>query len=1121
MCPKQVKDSEVSLFLCLVKHKKNCYFANRELTNKKVQFMKRRLLPLLTLLALFSIHASAETDVSALFLNNWGFDSDFNYTKSESGNVAQEILQVPGWEMDISIDYTITGVYEFGTKKTFNTYGVVPSEGYDGSAGCLALSTGWNQSLMYYQVVTLPAGTYTIKSAWYNGSNQTAGSSLVGWIPVFGEDVMSTITSFPIGQWTTDEQTFTLTRESDGLIQLGYKAGSNSSSSNSAKVVLDYVKLFMEDDAAALDLAKQRLSDVIKEATALYGDGSGAEAGTLLTAINGSQNILQSSTAAFDDMITAKMVLEAAMQAYKEANVSIENPLDWTHLITNPSFEDTSNGWTNENMSAQVNNSFKKKDGTYYMEKWRSSAGIGDALLSQNLVDLPVGIYILKAAAQNTLSNSNQAQTGAVIFAGDTEVVVSAADDYSLQFTNIDGTTTIGFRAVNASGNWLATDNFRLYYCGGDLNDYKAELQRRIESAEEMLQAVRNSNVANAMQTAIENAKTELSKETADGYPTVAKALSNAIAIAKESNDAYTALDAALAIAETAYDATKNEAEAFKSVIDNAKAIAQSTESSNNDLADAVKALTDAQMAFNIANATGKEPVVKTLAVIQGATRLFVRLNCTTSGLKELGFCWSTEPEPTIYDHRTTTYYSNNGNIYYADTDVNDATVYYVRAYAISSGYAVGYGDVMKVATLPKGTIRWSYDNGADAAANARINAAVKGAVDIWNSVTSIDGFSTSVHYGSGTPTADCSYGGWMRIGPNASYQAIGTVMHEMAHGIGVGTHNNWSNSSIYRENTSRGYWNGARVDRVLQFLENSSTARLTGDNTHMWPYGINGAQEDNHTMILYYANGLIVEALGEDNLPPTDGAFATPAYTFVQDDDTKYYIKNEGDNRGLKTSYLWMNNANRLRWMETTSEDAMSNDSCAWYIHYNPVTCYYTFTNAGTGRTITYSNNLSTSDNPNATAARFQLLPARATVKTGKYTFAAQSYWIVSPTSRNALCGNAAGSVGTVAFNHANSSNTQRWLIMTADEVKAFGEAIGDEAVSVKTPLANDEACLNVLGGKGNITVSANGKGQKLNVLSLDGRLIETIYVQSNSSAEINLPSGVYIIGNQKVVVR
>ena len=123
-----------------------------------------------------------------------------------------------------------------------------------------------------------------------------------------------------------------------------------------------------------------------------------------------------------------------------------------------------------------------------------------------------------------------------------------------------------------------------------------------------------------------------------------------------------------------------------------------------------------------------------------------------------------------------------------------------------------------------------------------------------------------------------------MRIGPNASYQAIGTVMHEMAHGIGVGTHNNWSNSSIYRENTSRGYWNGARVDRVLQFLENSSTARLTGDNTHMWPYGINGAQEDNHTMILYYANGLIVEALGEDNLPPTDGAFATPAYTFVQE---------------------------------------------------------------------------------------------------------------------------------------------------------------------------------------------------------------------------------------------
>lgn len=31
----KLKNSEVSLFLCLVNPQKNCYFANRELTNKK------------------------------------------------------------------------------------------------------------------------------------------------------------------------------------------------------------------------------------------------------------------------------------------------------------------------------------------------------------------------------------------------------------------------------------------------------------------------------------------------------------------------------------------------------------------------------------------------------------------------------------------------------------------------------------------------------------------------------------------------------------------------------------------------------------------------------------------------------------------------------------------------------------------------------------------------------------------------------------------------------------------------------------------------------------------------------------------------------------------------------
>ena len=221
----------------------------------------------------------------------------------------------------------------------------------------------------------------------------------------------------------------------------------------------------------------------------------------------------------------------------------------------------------------------------------------------------------------------------------------------------------------------------------------------------------------------------------------------------------------------------------------------------------------------------------------------------------------------------------------------------------MTKGYAVGYGDAVKVITIPKGTITWSYNNGGPADANTRINAAVGSAVDYWNMLTSIKGLNLTVNYGAQTPTADCSYGGWMRVGPNASYQRTGTIMHEMGHAIGVGTHNIWWNAAL-RANGDRGDWLGDRANAVLRFWDNNPTAVMTGDNTHMWPYGINGAHEDTGSEVLYFANGLITQALGEDGLPPT-GGFSTPAYAFEQEDNVKYYIKNESVEPVLFSSYL------------------------------------------------------------------------------------------------------------------------------------------------------------------------------------------------------------------------
>jgi hypothetical protein len=42
----------------------------------------------------------------------------------------------------------------------------------------------------------------------------------------------------------------------------------------------------------------------------------------------------------------------------------------------------------------------------------------------------------------------------------------------------------------------------------------------------------------------------------------------------------------------------------------------------------------------------------------------------------------------------------------------------------------------------------------------------------------------------------------------------------------------------------------------------------LKGDNLHFWPYGINGANEDNGQEMLYITNVLIMQGMKKDGLP-------------------------------------------------------------------------------------------------------------------------------------------------------------------------------------------------------------------------------------------------------------
>lgn len=882
--------------------------------------------------------------------------------------------------------------------------------------------------------------------------------------------------------------------------------------------------------------------------------------------------------------ITGTALMLLCMSALADKTVT-------TKYVTNPSFEQGTNGWTVTNLKPQTNASFTKKAGSTYLEKWVSQgSAVGSGSAEQTIAGLPAGNYTITVAAQNIQQNSSAEQTGAVVYGGTktNTVTVTAADNYSVDFATNGEAVVVGFRATNASGNWICVDNFVLVY----KNTEYAQLSAAAESAESFIATTEKSSNAGLqptvkanLTTAIEAIKALAEDAEADALTAAAEQLATTLAAAQANNEALkelktlntkaqvsltrdmaavylaalqTAADAAAAILslesdgdiatvtkqlQKAYDEAQESysaksvlkkaintasrintsgkigAEELAAAIAAAEAVRDDDNATPEQMNAAAEAMDLATLEYRIANGTGNDPTARTLSVVQGATEIFAR-GTFIGTAKEKGFCYSESPEPTIADGRSSETYTNNGDIYVMH-DMKPATVYYVRAYIITTGYKLAYGDVVKTVTRPLGNVSYDYDNAGDDATNARITAACEEAVWMWNNITGLQGFHLSAHYvpgaGASGGTADCSYGGYMRISQNVPYQKTGTVMHEGSHGQGVINYTDWVNS-IYRTNGDRGEWLGPRVDRVIQFLDNNATAKLHGDNIHMWPYGINGANEDTGSPILYRANALIVGALAEDAIKTPNMTFMKPAYSFTQDDDRKYYIKNEAANRGLATSFLKQRSATTVGLVAMTADEAFANDSCAWYVEFDPATCYYTFRNAATGKYLNVGNGNSLSTN--ATTASYHLLGSRNQTSIDDYTFAANSYWLVTKDGSKAVNATATG-VSSIAFNHEDASTTQRWLILTGDEVTHFAEKRGETVGISSAPQAAEGRQLVVAGGQGELVVSAPAAGAAVSAYTLDGRRVAHVYVQQGATAHIAVPRGIYVVGGYKIVVR
>ncbi|MBQ9362524.1 MAG: hypothetical protein IJT97_03780 [Bacteroidaceae bacterium] len=950
----------------------------------------------MTVLAMFlyAVTASAQTDCTSLITN----------PSFEQGT--------DGWEHQ-GMGAQGNDVFNI---KDGNTY----MERWTGRGG--AVGSGRLSQVLY----NLSPGNYELTVAAQNIQEDTPTEAQTGaWI--FAGDNKTVVT-------VRDTYTVAFNFVS-GSIAIGFEAKDASGN----WIAVDKFRLTLVGTDLSVELAT-----AIEQTEATYGNATGRENQQLKEAIEAAKVVAAKSDATAEEQAAAIVAMEQAVNIYLRANASAENPLDMTDYITNPSFETGDlTGWTASGFGIQGNDVFNIKQGTWYMERWtwRSNA-VGNALLSQRLTEMPAGRYRLSAVAQNIQEDTPKvAQTGALIFAGTHTEPVTVRDSYTLEFVQVADELEIGFEAKGATGNWIAVDNFKLEYISDSFDDVKTEFAAIIAKAEELAGQRINTTAKQTLNDAITAAKPLLEQSSADGWASVATTLEAAIATATTSQEVFARLAEAITTSqEEINNSSATEKADYQTAIDAAQAVYDADATTDTQAEAAITTLAEASFAFKVLNGTnsGTPPTVVTdTRFIRGCTWAFGRSTVTGSDIIEDGFCWSEQSDPKVTDQRTTEYLNQAGKIYWL-RDLKPATVYYMRAYAINKDYAVGYGDIIKFVTVPKGTVGHWYNNGGDEATNDRINYAIDLSMDYyWNNLTSIHGFGISVSYSPGTPTADCSYGGSMRVGASSSYQQPGTIMHEAFHGIGVGQHNMWWSCDM-RSDCSRGDWLGDRVTEAVRFWDNSATAVITGDDMHLWPYGCNGAHEDSHNDNLYCMMGILAQALNEDGLPASgEIGYALPYYAFNHEDGVKYYIKNEDENRGLRSAYLVETSSHALQWKKMTAEEAAADDHAAWYLSFTPSNQYYQLRNAATGYYMTYSSGIKTAKHTKATTAdNFHLMRGRVDVNGHR------GYYIIHPESSAnppVLVANASGKTGSGSFNIAKSATTQRWLILTAEEAENF----------------------------------------------------------------------------------
>ena len=150
--------------------------------------------------------------------------------------------------------------------------------------------------------------------------------SLIGFIAEDGTEYLAPAKAYPVGVWTQETITFTLTERTTGVISLGYQ-GQNVGSANAQHLFFDSVGI---EEVSEADMARAELAaavagitlDPSAAGTALFQVPEEAY-NTYAEAVNKASGVASTDDLTKEDYEAALAELNAAVEAYKAAGVNL------------------------------------------------------------------------------------------------------------------------------------------------------------------------------------------------------------------------------------------------------------------------------------------------------------------------------------------------------------------------------------------------------------------------------------------------------------------------------------------------------------------------------------------------------------------------------------------------------------------------------------------------------------------------------------------------------------------------------------------------------------------------------------------------------------------------------